>query len=84
MALKKDIVITAYGVISPIGVTSIHPGGVSTGISRTVRVTNEEARTQLHQTMEQYGLARLKKGEGGRHTPSVPYTDIVLDVPKKG
>jgi NAD(P)-dependent dehydrogenase (short-subunit alcohol dehydrogenase family) len=38
-----------------IGVTSVHPGGVATGIARSVRVTNEEARDQLHQTMEKYG-----------------------------
>ena len=32
-------------------------------------------------TMEGYGLVRLKKGGGGQIVPSVPYTDIVLDVP---
>ena len=32
-------------------------------------------------TMERYGLVRLNKGPGGRLAPSVPYTDIVLDIP---
>ncbi|MFQ5729971.1 MAG: helix-turn-helix domain-containing protein [Waddliaceae bacterium] len=34
----------------------------------------------LH-TMERYGLVQLKKKAGGKITPFVPYTDIVLDVP---
>lgn len=38
-----------------VGVTSIHPGGVSTGITRTVRVKNEEAREQLQQSIQKYG-----------------------------
>lgn len=32
-------------------------------------------------TMERYGLVQLEKGEGGRISPRVPYTDIVLDLP---
>ena len=40
---------------SKIGVTSIHPGGISTGITRTVRVKNEQARAQLQKSFDQYG-----------------------------
>lgn len=43
------------------------------------RATSNLSRTL--KTMEKYGLVRLKKGEGGRIAPRVPYTDIVLDVP---
>lgn len=35
-------------------------------------------------TMERYGLVHLKKGERGKLVPSVPYTDIVLDMPIGG
>ena len=38
-----------------VGVTSIHPGGISTGITRTVRVKNEEAREQLQESFDKYG-----------------------------
>ena len=38
-----------------VGVTSIHPGGVATGIASTVRVTREEARDQLQKTFDDYG-----------------------------
>lgn len=34
----------------------------------------------LH-TLERYGLVSLKKGEGGRIAPRVPYSEIVLDLP---
>jgi len=40
---------------SSVGVTSIHPGGVSTGITRTVRVKSEEARAQLQESFDKYG-----------------------------
>ncbi len=40
---------------TPIGVTSIHPGGVATGIASGVRVTNEEARNQLQKSFDDYG-----------------------------
>lgn len=40
---------------SSIGVTSIHPGGISTGIARTVRVDNEQARTRLQEDFDRYG-----------------------------
>ena len=40
---------------SNIGVTSIHPGGIATGIAKTVRVDDEAARTRLEQTFEQHG-----------------------------
>jgi short-subunit dehydrogenase len=40
---------------SPVGITSIHPGGVSTGIARTVRVGSEEARNQLEESFVRYG-----------------------------
>ena len=32
-------------------------------------------------TMERYGLVRLRKGEGGRIVPEVPYDEISLVVP---
>lgn len=38
-----------------VGVTSIHPGGISTGITRTVRVNNEQARKQLQESFDKYG-----------------------------
>jgi predicted transcriptional regulator len=31
--------------------------------------------------MEQYGLVKLEKGKGRQIIPSVPYSDIVLDMP---
>lgn len=40
---------------TPVGVTSIHPGGVDTGIARTVRVTNEAARGELQKSFDEYG-----------------------------
>jgi short-subunit dehydrogenase len=40
---------------SNIGVTSIHPGGILTGIANTARVDDEDVRTRLKQTFEQYG-----------------------------
>jgi short-subunit dehydrogenase len=38
-----------------VGVTSIHPGGISTQIAETVRVTQESARTNLQTTFDRYG-----------------------------
>jgi predicted transcriptional regulator len=32
-------------------------------------------------TLERYGLVRLKKGKGGKISPSLPYSGIVLDIP---
>ena len=32
-------------------------------------------------TLEGYGLVRLKKGKGGKVSPRIPYSDIVLDMP---
>ena len=32
-------------------------------------------------TLERYGLVHLKKGKGGKITPRIPYSDIVLDMP---
>jgi len=32
-------------------------------------------------TLERYGLVRLHKGKGGKIAPSLPYSDIVLDMP---
>ena len=32
-------------------------------------------------TLEGYGLVRLKKGKGGKVSPRIPYSDIVLDRP---
>lgn len=40
---------------SNVGVTSIHPGGVATGIDRTLRVTSEQARAELRKSIDQYG-----------------------------
>lgn len=44
-------------------------GRAKSNLSRTLR------------TLEQYGLVRLDKGAQGRITPTVPYSDIVLDMP---
>lgn len=38
-----------------VGVTSVHPGGVETGIARTIRVKKEGAREELEQSMKRYG-----------------------------
>ncbi len=59
-----------------------HPGSITELAELSGRAKSNLSRTL--KTMEHYGLVRLKKGEGGRLTPSVPYTDIVLDVPIKG
>lgn len=40
---------------SGIRVTSIHPGGIATGIAKTVRVDDEEARSRLEETFEKHG-----------------------------
>jgi len=39
----------------PIGVTSIHPGGVATGIARSVRVNSEAARDLLQKSFDDHG-----------------------------
>ncbi len=46
-------------------------GRAKSNLSRTLR------------TMENYGLVRLKRGARGKLAPTVPYTEIVLDVPLK-
>jgi len=38
-----------------VGVTSVHPGGIATGIAETLRVTEEAARTRLQETFDRYG-----------------------------
>lgn len=38
-----------------VGVTSVHPGGVATGIARGVRVSHEAQRAQLQKGMKKYG-----------------------------
>ncbi len=38
-----------------IGVSSIHPGGISTGIAKKVRVNSEEARGILQESFDRYG-----------------------------
>jgi short-subunit dehydrogenase len=40
---------------SKIGVTSIHPGGIKTGIAAGVRVDNEASRTALQDNFDRYG-----------------------------
>ena len=40
---------------SSVGVTSVHPGAIATGIARTVRVRDESARSQLQQSFDRYG-----------------------------
>jgi short-subunit dehydrogenase len=49
---------------SSIGVTSIHPGGILTGIAKTARVADEDVRTRLEQTFQDYGhpAADVAKG----------------------
>ena len=44
-------------------------GRAKSNLSRTLR------------TLERYGLVHLRKGDRGRITPRVPYSDIVLDLP---
>jgi predicted transcriptional regulator len=44
-------------------------GRAKSNLSRTLR------------TLEKYGLVHLKEGKGGKVSPRVPYTDIVLDMP---
>jgi short-subunit dehydrogenase len=40
---------------SAVGITSVHPGGISTGIARRVRVAREEDRAQLEDSFVRYG-----------------------------
>lgn len=40
---------------TPIGVTSIHPGGIATNIAETARFADEEARQSLQRSFDQYG-----------------------------
>jgi short-subunit dehydrogenase len=49
---------------SNIGVTSIHPGGIATGIAKTVRVDDEAARTRLEKTFEEHGHPPSDVAEG--------------------
>lgn len=36
--------------------------------------------TRTLKTMERYGLVKMKTGERGKKQPSVPYTDILVDM----
>ena len=36
--------------------------------------------TRTLKKMERYGLVRIRSGERGKKRPSVPYTDIVVDL----
>lgn len=65
-ALLKLIVETQPDSLAELAALS---GRAKSNLSRTLR------------TMEGYGLVRLKRNAGGKITPRVPYTDIVLDVP---
>jgi len=47
-------------------------GRAKSNLSRTLKTLK---------TLERYGLVRLKKGKGGKISPSLPYSDIVLDMP---
>ena len=49
---------------TPVGVTSIHPGGIATDIAETVRVTGEAARERLQQTTDRYGHPPEDVAEG--------------------
>ncbi|MFQ5450573.1 MAG: helix-turn-helix domain-containing protein [Nitrospinaceae bacterium] len=60
-------------------IAEAQPDSLSELASLSGRAKSNLSRT-LH-TMERYGLVRFKKGAGGKITPQVPYTDIVLDVP---
>ncbi len=60
-------------------IAEARPGSITELAELSGRAKSNLSRTL--KTMEQYGLVRLKKGGGGRLTPSVPYTDIVLNVP---
>lgn len=40
---------------TPVGVTSIHPGGIATNAAKTVRTSSEENRAALQRNFDQYG-----------------------------
>ncbi len=63
-------------------IAEARPGSIAELAELSGRAKSNLSRTL--KTMERYGLVRLSKGPGGRLAPSVPYTDIVLDVPIAG
>jgi predicted transcriptional regulator len=59
-------------------IADVHPDSLTELATLSGRAKSNLSRT-LH-TLERYGLVRLKMEEGGKIRPSVPYTEIALDV----
>jgi predicted transcriptional regulator len=60
-------------------IADAHPESLAELATLSGRAKSNLSRTL--KTMERYGLVELRKGAGGALIPSVPYTDIALDVP---
>ncbi|MGB5534378.1 MAG: helix-turn-helix domain-containing protein [Thiogranum sp.] len=60
-------------------IAEAQPDSIAELASLSGRAKSNLSRTL--KTLERYGLVHLKKGKGGKISPRVPYSDIVLDMP---
>jgi predicted transcriptional regulator len=60
-------------------IAKTRPDSIAELASLSGRAKSNLSRTL--KTLEKYGLVCLKEGKGGKISPRVPYTDIVLDMP---
>ena len=60
-------------------IAETQPDSIAELASLSGRAKSNLSRTL--KTLERYGLVLLKKGKGGKISPHVPYSGIVLDMP---
>jgi predicted transcriptional regulator len=60
-------------------IAETQPDSIAELASLSGRAKSNLSRTL--KTLERYGLVRLKRGKGGKISPHVPYSGIVLDMP---